>query len=44
MPIPIPIFDCIIGNPPYLGSQNQDDLDSEYRDQLFSAAAKVGIN
>jgi len=27
IPIPIPIFDCIIGNPPYLSSQNQDDLD-----------------
>lgn len=43
VPIPIPIFDCIIGNPPYLRSQNQDDLDSKYRAQLFSAAGRVGI-
>jgi hypothetical protein len=32
-----------VGNPPYLRSQNQDDLDPKYRDQLFGAAAKVGI-
>jgi methylase of polypeptide subunit release factors len=43
IPIPIPHFDCIVGNPPYLRSQNQDDLDPKYRDQLFGAAAKVGI-
>ena len=43
VPTPIPIFDSIIGNPPYLRSQNQDDLDSRYRAQLFSAAARVGI-
>ena len=41
--VPIPIFDCIIGNPPYLRSQNQDDLDSGYRAQLFAAAARAGI-
>jgi methylase of polypeptide subunit release factors len=43
IPIPIPIFDCIIGNPPYLRSQNQDDLDPKYRAQLFSAAGRVGV-
>ena len=41
--IPIPRFDCIVGNPPYLRSQNQDDLDQKYRDELFAAAARVGI-
>ncbi len=43
VPVPIPVFDCIIGNPPYLRSQNQDDLDDGYRAKLFSAAAKAGI-
>jgi type I restriction enzyme M protein len=43
IPIPVPIFDAIIGNPPYLRSQNQDDLDSKYRAQLFSSAGKVGV-
>lgn len=41
--IPVPRFDCIVGNPPYLRSQNQDDLDPKYRDELFAAAARVGI-
>lgn len=43
IPVPIPKFDCIIGNPPYLRSQNQDDLDPTYRNQLFQAAATAGI-
>jgi type I restriction enzyme M protein len=42
--VPIPKFDSIIGNPPYLRSQNQDDLDDKYRNQLFNSAAKAGIN
>ena len=43
IPIPIPRFNCIVGNPPYLRSQNQDDLDPTYRSQLFISAAKAGI-
>jgi methylase of polypeptide subunit release factors len=43
VPTPIPIFDCVIGNPPYLRSQNQDDLDTKYRDQLRTAAGRVGV-
>ena len=43
VPVPIPTFDCVIGNPPYLRSQNQDDLDPNYRDKLFTAAGRVGI-
>ena len=39
----IPTFDCVVGNPPYLRSQNQDDLNPEYRQQLFSVAAKAGV-
>lgn len=41
--VPIPQFDCIVGNPPYLRSQNQDDLDPLYRDRLFASAARAGI-
>ena len=41
--MPIPLFDCIIGNPPYLRSQNQDDLNSQYRATLLNAAARAGI-
>ena len=40
----VPKFDAIVGNPPYLRSQNQDDLDPGYRKQLFSSAARQGIN
>lgn len=36
---PIPQFDAIIGNPPYLRSQNQDDLSSQAKAALFNAAA-----
>ncbi len=43
MSVPIPKFDSIVGNPPYLRSQNQDDLDPDYRQQLFLAANKAGI-
>ena len=43
VPISVPSFDCVIGNPPYLRSQNQDDLDPNYRSKLFSAAAAAGI-
>ena len=41
--VSIPRFDCIVGNPPYLRSQNQDDLDPMYRQRLFSAAKNVSI-
>jgi hypothetical protein len=43
IPVPIPIFDCIVGNPPYLRSQNQDDLDATYRKSLFQTAADAGV-
>lgn len=41
--VPIPLFDCILANPPYVRSQHQDDLDASYRAKLFTAAAHVGI-
>lgn len=43
IPVPIPIFDCVIGNPPYLRSQNQDDLDPKYRTKLLGSAVAAGI-
>jgi methylase of polypeptide subunit release factors len=42
--LPIPQFDAIVGNPPYLRSQNQDDLDPQYKRRLFDAAARNGIS
>lgn len=41
--IPIPKFNTIIGNPPYLRSQNQDDLNPQYRNRLFAAASRNNI-
>jgi hypothetical protein len=41
--IPIPLFDTIVGNPPYLRSQHQDDLDAKYKGRLFGAAQTVGV-
>ncbi len=41
--VPIPKFSTIVGNPPYLRSQNQDDLDPKYKETLFRAALKAGI-
>lgn len=42
--VPVPQFDCILANPPYVRSQHQDDLDPSYRDKLFTSAGSVGIN
>jgi type I restriction enzyme M protein len=44
VPVPIPAFDCIVGNPPYLRSQNQDDLDPQYREKLFQSAINAGFD
>jgi type I restriction-modification system DNA methylase subunit len=41
--VPIPLFDCILANPPYVRSQHQDDLDASYRGKLFTAAAHAGV-
>jgi type I restriction-modification system DNA methylase subunit len=41
--IEIPYFSAIVGNPPYLRSQNQDDLDPDYKGKLFKAARENGI-
>lgn len=41
--VPIPAFDAIIANPPYLRSQNQDDLDKGYRQDLFESALRCGV-
>ena len=44
VPVPIPQFDSIVGNPPYLRSQNQDDLDPKYRERLFQSAVTAGFD
>jgi type I restriction-modification system DNA methylase subunit len=41
--IDIPQFSAIVANPPYLRSQNQDDLNAKYKKTLFDGAAKNGI-
>lgn len=41
--VPIPEFDAIVANPPYLRSQNQDDLDPDYRKVLFASASRCGV-
>lgn len=40
----IPQFAAIVANPPYLRSQNQDDLSTAYKTSLFNSAAKNGVN
>lgn len=42
--IEIPQFGAVVANPPYLRSQNQDDLNPKYKQTLFSAAGKNGID
>lgn len=42
--IKIPRFSAIIGNPPYLRSQNQDDLEKTYKEKLFQAAVRSNIH
>jgi len=41
--IDIPTFNAIVANPPYFRSQNQDDLNQDYKNTLFKAAIKNGI-
>ncbi|MDE0082880.1 MAG: N-6 DNA methylase [Gammaproteobacteria bacterium] len=36
----IPEFDAVVGNPPYLRSQHQDDLDPEYKAALFGVVLR----
>ena len=38
--VPIPQFDAVVANPPYLRSQNQDDLDPKYKERLFALVAQ----
>jgi len=41
--IDIPQFNAIVANPPYLRSQNQDDLNIKYKETLFAAAGRNGV-
>ncbi len=43
IPITLPAFDVVVGNPPYLRSQHQDDLDPRYKTTLQRAAVRSGI-
>jgi type I restriction-modification system DNA methylase subunit len=42
--IEIPLFSAIVANPPYLRSQNQDDLNKDYKQTLFGGAVKNGVS
>jgi type I restriction-modification system DNA methylase subunit len=42
--IDIPQFGAIVANPPYLRSQNQDDLNEKYKQTLFNSAGKNGVS
>lgn len=44
IPVPIPQFDAVVGNPPYLRSQNQDDLSKAYKARLIASAVASGID
>lgn len=39
-----PTWDCILANPPYVRSQQQDDRDPAARARLFAAAASAGVD
>ena len=41
--IDIPQFKAIVANPPYLRSQNQDDLNEKYKRTLFDSATKNNV-
>jgi methylase of polypeptide subunit release factors len=38
--LPIPKFDAILANPPYIRSQQQDDLDPKYKERLQAVVVK----
>lgn len=41
---PTPTWDCILANPPYVRSQQQDDRDPAARARLFAAASAAGVD
>ena len=43
VPLQLPAFDAIIGNPPYLRWQKLDDLDVEYRERLAQVWAEADV-
>lgn len=44
VPLLLPEFDAIVGNPPYLRWQKLDDLDSTYRARLQKVAIDANVN
>lgn len=41
--LPLPDFDAVVGNPPYVRSQQLDDLDAAYKRKLQRVATQAGI-
>ncbi len=41
--VPIPKFDAVLGNPPYVRSQQLDDLDPAYKGRLQTLARQAGF-
>jgi methylase of polypeptide subunit release factors len=41
--IPIPAFDAVMGNPPYVRSQTLDDLDTAYKSKLATVTVAAGL-
>lgn len=41
--VPLPRFDVVVGNPPYVRSQQLDDLDADYKDKLARIATRAGL-
>jgi predicted helicase len=41
--LPLPQFDSVIGNPPYVRSQQLDDLEASYKAHLHGLAKRVGV-
>jgi methylase of polypeptide subunit release factors len=42
--VPIPSFDVVVGNPPYVRSQQLDDLDATYKAKLARVAVAAGLS
>ena len=41
--IPIPVFDAVVGNPPYVRSQQLDDIDASYKRKLARVALDANL-
>jgi hypothetical protein len=41
--VPLPLFDAVMGNPPYVRSQQLDDLDASYKGKLKKITTVAGL-